>query len=177
VVGRHLASERFDAVYCSALSRAKETAAAICDHRAHQGGPIVVPELNEVEVFGAVPSGATVAEILEQAGLAGVLGAFQRRRRWDALPFTEASSALRARAEAALGAIADAHPQGRICVVAHGGIINAFLAAVLSIGIDMFFQPVHASVGRMFHWDGTWVLHTLNEMSHLTSVDPRLVTY
>jgi probable phosphoglycerate mutase len=176
LVAEYLATQDFDAVYCSDLARARDTAKAIC-HVARRDPPMILPRLNEVEVFGGIPPGASVTEILEEAALEGVLGAFQRTRRWDALPFTEASASLRRRSLASLEQIAAAHPGSIVCVVSHGGVMNAFLAEALSIGIDMFFQPAHASVARVYHWDSTWALLSLNYVDHLSSVDASLVTY
>jgi probable phosphoglycerate mutase len=183
-IGRHqaelvadrLRGERFDAVYCSELSRARDTATAICE-RGGRGLPIILAQLNEVDVFGQIPADATVTEILERAALEHVLGAFLRTRQWDALPFTESSRSLRARSFGAFQSIADAHEGGHVCVVAHGGVINAFLAMALSIGIDMFFQPAHTSIARVYTWQRAWVLHATNDVGHLIRDDANYVTY
>ena len=177
LVAEYLRDERFDAVYCSTLSRARETAAAVCAVGHDRPPAVVLDDLNEVEVYGGVPPGATLDQILAEAALEDALAAFLRSRRWDALPFTEASSSLRRRAAAALSTIARSHKGGRVCVVAHGGVLNAFLAEVLSAGPDMFFQPGHASVARVFHWEETWALQSLNEQCHLNDEGESLVTY
>jgi probable phosphoglycerate mutase len=177
LVARALQDEGFDAVYCSALSRARDTAAAVCNASPSGLWPVVLAELNEVEVFGGVPAGSTVGEIMEEAALEDALGAFRRTRRWDALPFTEDSVSLRNRAWTAIRTIAESHPGGRVCVVAHGGVLNAFFAEVLSSALDMLFQPAHASVARVFHWGNTWALQSLNEQCHLSEEGESLVTY
>jgi broad specificity phosphatase PhoE len=64
-----------------------------------------------------------------------------------------------------------------VAIVCHGGVINAYIGHILGIREDMFFRPAHASISRVLAGDGRRVLHTLNEMHHLASVAPDLVTF
>jgi hypothetical protein len=47
----------------------------------------------------------------------------------------------------------------------------------LSIGIDMFFQPAHTSIARVYTWQRAWVLHATNDVGHLIRDDANYVTY
>ena len=64
-----------------------------------------------------------------------------------------------------------------IAIVCHGGVINAYIGHILGIEQDMFFRPAHASISRVLAGDGRRVVSTLNEMHHLASVAPELVTF
>lgn len=106
-----LGRERWDALYSSTLSRARDTAQIIADILRV---PFVAqwPELSERN-FG-VAEGMSTAE---------------RRRIYvlDEPELAEPWPAVGVRMEQAAQAIIAAHPRGRILVVSHGGAINALL--------------------------------------------------
>jgi probable phosphoglycerate mutase len=64
-------------------------------------------------------------------------------------------------------AIIGAHPGGRVALVCHGGVINAYLSFVL--GLDRpFVEPGYTSSSRVFgHRDGRRQVASVNEMPHL----------
>ena len=51
----------------------------------------------------------------------------------------------------------------------HGGVINAYLAEMLGLDVDMFFRPFHASIHRVLFGHGKRVIETLNEESYLAA--------
>jgi probable phosphoglycerate mutase len=175
--GVRLASEGIVRVYCSNLRRARETAEIVAPHVRPGEQPVVVPDLREVMLFRDMPEDRPLLELLGQEGLQRAADAFMRTRRFDAFPMTETSEELRARALGALSAIVQAHDQERVAVVAHGGFINSFLAAVFGIPQDMFFYPAHASVTRVLFNDGRWALYSANETTHLQHGEESLVTF
>ena len=174
-VGAALALEPIDAVYCSHLRRAHETASAVAG--AHGRTPEVYPELREVEVYRDLPEGMTVREAIREPILRGVNERFVRERSWDVFPYTETSAEFRHRIVTAIEGILAGHSGANVAVVCHSGVINSYIAHVLGLREDMFFRAGHTSVSRVLAGDGRRVVRTLNETHHLAAADPVLVTY
>ena len=177
-VGASLAAEKIDAVACSHLQRAKETALQVAGPQ--QLEPVVYPELREVETYRDVPDGVALEDVLSPVIWLGVQERFWRERKWDVSPFSEGSAEFRHRIVTVVeGVIALCVRDGvqHVAIVCHGGVINAYIGHMLGIPEDMFFRPAHASISRILVGDGRRVVHTLNEMHHLASVDPALVTF
>jgi probable phosphoglycerate mutase len=63
--------------------------------------------------------------------------------------------------------IVRANPGGRVALVCHGGVINAYLSFVL--GLDQpFVEPGYTSISRVLgHSDGRRQVASVNEMPHL----------
>lgn len=90
--------------------------------------------------------------------------------RWDDFASVDLPSFRERIGEALEERIAE-HPGGRIVVVAHGGVINVWLGAVLGIARALWFDPAYASLHRVAaSRGGARSLVTLNETAHL---DPR----
>ncbi len=88
-------------------------------------------------------------------------------QKWDAYPYTERSDEFRRRVGWAVESTIVSHPGETIVVACHGGVINAYLADVLGLHVDMFYRPVHASVHRVLCGNGRRVIDVLNEQHHL----------
>lgn len=168
LTGEHLAaelgySEPIDAVYCSDLNRTVETATIIAEAIGGDLTPRLDPTLREVDIYGRRDGGADLsADIQARAG-----AEFSRTLRWDAFPNTEPGEELRARIISALERIAGEHPDGRVVVVSHAGAIGAAVAGLVGAVPDAFYFAGHASVNRIFHGDGRFMTHSLNEVGHL----------
>jgi probable phosphoglycerate mutase len=177
-VGVALGAERIQAVACSHLQRAKETARQVAE--AQDLEAVVYPELREVETYRDVPDGVALEDVMSPVMWLGVQERFWRERRWDVSPFSESSAELRHRVVTVVeGILALCVLDGvhHVAIVCHGGVINAYIGHILGIEVDMFFRPAHASISRVLVGDGRRVVHTLNEMHHLSAVDPELVTF
>ena len=129
-LAERLADIALDAVYSSDLRRASETAAVVA---ARQGlGVEVMPELREVDV------GSWCGLTREEAEERFPEG-FERWRGgetgWDD---GETYEEMSERVLAAVRRIADAHPDGRVLVVAHGGPIRAIHASALAVEVDAY---------------------------------------
>ena len=171
-VGRHLSGDDIDAVYCSTLSRAHDTGAAIAKH--HDVSMVVLPELREIEIFRDIGE-RHPREVVGDLILRGAQERFARDRRWDAYPMTERSHEFQDRVIAAVEGILAGHVGQTVVVACHGGVINAYLTWVLGLDEDMFFRPAHASVHTVLVKDDRRVILGLNDVSHLTKRD--LVTF
>jgi broad specificity phosphatase PhoE len=113
VLASELAGERIDAVYSSDLARAHETATILAEARGL--GVTAVPDLRERN-FGTW-EGLTDKEVLDRFPEAanGPWGDAETREE------------LAERVTDALLRIADAHPDGRVLVITHGGPVRAVL--------------------------------------------------
>lgn len=171
-VAAYLEPEPFAAIYCSDLERAHETARRVAQLRSQPSDPVVVEGLREIDVFGFGDE-SRADPTPEQ--LAAASDEFLRTRRWEAFPHSERSDDFRARVYREIEKLALRHAGERFAVVAHGGVISAFLASTFEIRQDMFFYSAHTAVTRIFHGYDRWAMHTVNELGHLRPGD--LVTY
>jgi broad specificity phosphatase PhoE len=158
-----LALESFTAVYCSDLNRAMETADVIAAQVTPGVEPVVIGDLREVDMFSRDRGGFQITpESQLEAG-----EKFIRTLQWSSYPATESGRQLRARIRGVVEKLVTDHAGERICVVSHGGAIATFVADLVGARPDMIFFPGHASISRVFHGDGRFVTHSLNEVSHL----------
>ena len=89
--------------------------------------------------------------------------------RWDVIPGGEPKDDFIARLRAGLGRIAAAHPDERVAVFTHGGVIGQLLA--LAVGTDRGFAFVGADNGSISHLvlhGDRWILRRFNDTAHLT---------
>jgi broad specificity phosphatase PhoE len=175
-VGAGLGTEAIDAVYASPLRRAVDTGAAVA---AHHGLEVqVLAELREIELFRDLPEGTSLHDAVSPLLLHGVRERFVRERRWDVYPYGETGDELRHRVVMAVEGIIATRPGSTIVVACHGGVINSYVGSVLGITQeDMWFRPNHASVQRVVAHGDRRVVRSLNEVHHLRSVDPTLVSW
>lgn len=165
--GRALAAPRIEAVYCSTLRRARETAAAVARH--HGLEPVVVHDLREVEVWRDMPQDKSVREHLGDHYLTALRERMIAEKTWDVYPYSESSASFRRRAVNAIEALLAAHPGVRIAIVCHGGVINAYVGHWIATPYDMFFRPAHASISLVVAGQGRRAMRYLNDAHHLTA--------
>ena len=165
-VAERLADQEIDAIYVSTLRRTHETAAPLA---ARLGlTPVVEPDLREV-YLGEWEGGAFRRHVAEGHPTAAEIFA---RERWDAIPGAEATEALGARLRGALGRITAAHPDQRVVVVAHGGVIGEVVR--MAAGGGRGFAFVGADNGSISHLvaDGDrWIIRRFNDTAHLGGFD------
>ena len=64
--------------------------------------------------------------------------------------------------------VIEANPGGRVAIVAHGGVINAYASHVLGLDSPLFFLPHYTSVNRFLaSRRGHRSVVSLNETGHL----------
>ncbi len=165
-LARRLTDVTIDAVYASQLKRAVDTAR----HLAAPRGLEVqrVDDLQEV-LLGDWGEGEfrRRAAVRDPEWLE-----FARSGRWDRVPGSEGDDALRDRVRDAVDRIADAHPGQRVAIVAHGGVINAYLADVLGLERSFFVTVENTSVSMLRARPGTVgaegrIVVTVNDCHHL----------
>ena len=114
----------FDSVYCSELSRSRETATIVAD-----GRPVVpLRQLNE-RCFGVFEG--------ERLDFADELFLAEFRRRCtdpdDCLDSGESYRQHRARVEEAMSIIRERHPSGQVLIIGHGGTNQVILHVLLNL--------------------------------------------
>ena len=135
-----LRTKAIDAVYASHLKRAVDTGAALA---APRGLP--------VEQDPGPPGGAArrvgQGEFRRRAAVRDPEWVeWSRTRRWDGIPGGEGDDALRRRVVAAVERLTERHRGQTIAVVAHGGVINAYLADVLGLPVSLWLTVENTSI-------------------------------
>lgn len=165
----YLARDPITAVYSSELKRAFDTGRALAETFGLKLETI--QELEEVLLYGKLPQDARPIDVLGEKIIIGARERFVISKRWDSYPESETSSDFRRRVGVAMeGAIAD-HPGETVAVACHGGVINAYLADILGVEMDMFYRPAHASVHRIRFKGTVRVIESLNEQAFLRDQD------
>lgn len=161
---RWLAHDQIDVVLASPLQRARETAQPI----AEAAGLDLILDDGLLEWEGNPPRPHYVP--LDQLGVEHpVMSALHEGRYSDFRPVGFDEPTFVDTAADTLRRIFEQWPVERIVAVAHGGIINALLAAVLRPGDGFFFVfPAYASFSIIDRVPGgTMVVRSVNDTGHL----------
>lgn len=160
-IAERFGNEHFDAIYVTTLRRTAQTAQPLAERLGLV--PRVEPDLREVHL-GEWEGGLLRKHVAENHPLAVRLHAEQR---WDVIPGAESNEQLRKRVGAGVRRIAQAHPDQRVLVVAHGGAIGQLLA--MATGSEPFaFNAVdNGAVSVLVVAGERWVLRGYNDVSHL----------
>lgn len=163
LAARLMLMERPVGVYCSPFRRCRETVAPFA---VRAGLPVeLIEEIGEV--FIGEWEGKSFEEIIStDEELA------RRFRDQEAMfsmsPGGETGRQLRRRVWASVEGLLGRHEDGNILLVTHGGVINAYLGAVLGVDHDMFFLPDNASINTVIVDGDVRRLWFLNDVRHLT---------
>jgi probable phosphoglycerate mutase len=153
-----LAAEPLDVLYTSPLRRARETAAPVARQRGLE--PRVEPGVSEFD------SDAPVYIPMEELKA-------QDYERWLALVrsgvYVDGDVAsFRDTVVASLEKLIETHPGGRVAVICHGGVINAWTSHLLGLEQLFLFDPTYCSVSRFLAArSGERTIGSLNEAAHL----------
>ncbi len=163
-LAERLAGSRIKAIYVTSLRRTAQTAAPLA---ARLGlVPQVEPELREVNL-GEWEAGLFRKMVADNHPLAEQMWAEER---WDVIPGAEPAEAFAARVGGALRRIAAAHPDQRVAVVVHGGVIAQALALATGSRPFAFLGADNASISRLVITPRRWVLRGYNDTAHLGPV-------
>lgn len=156
-----LATVDLAAIYVTTLQRTQQTAAPLA---ARLGiTPIVEPDLREV-YLGEWDNGMFRLKVREWGPLAQRVFA---EGRWDLIPGAEPQDAFHARLRAALERICKAHPDQRVAVVTHGGVIGTLAAMATGSHPFAFVGADNASITHLVVTGDTWTLRRFNDTGHL----------
>lgn len=158
-VAAWLVDERVDAVYSSPLLRARETAAPLAQAL---GVSVVIDEDlaewdRDADAYLHIEDLQRTNDPIWQAMASGDLEALGI----DPVHF-------RRRVVDALDGIAAAHPSQVVTVACHGGVINAYTAAVAGLDRILWFSPDYGGISRIrVSRRGVRSIVSLNETGHL----------
>lgn len=150
-------------VYTSPLRRASETADAFARLTGAEVG--VDHELVEAHIGGW--EGLPFEEIIE-SDPDMVQHIRNQRAIWHRAPGAESGEGFRARVRSTVDAILLEHPAENVLVFAHGGVVNAYVGALLGLGQEMFFLPENTSLNSVDVDGETRSVRFLNDVLHLT---------
>jgi len=154
------------AVYCSTMRRTRETVAPFVE--ATGISVTYVPDLIEAHVGDW--EAKSFEEILETDDR--MLHRYRNQEAiWEFGPGAESTEALRLRVKGAIEQIVANHPIGNIAVVAHGGVINAYVASLLGLPQAMFFLPENTSLNTIELDGDERRVRFLNDDRHLVTPD------
>ncbi len=151
------------AVYCSTFRRARQTIAPYVTRTGCE-----VTYLEELgEAFIGAWEGMSFEEIVKDDE--EMLPLFRNQEAmWRRAPGAEPLPRLQERATGAIEAALAQHPGGDIVVVAHGGIINAYIAPILGLQErEMFFLPDNTSINTVVVEGERRSVRFLSDVRHL----------
>ena len=165
-VAEALAGQPFDAIYSSDLGRARRTA----DISAERIGLEVRADAGLRERNLGLFQGLTGAECGERHP-----EEYARFRSGDPDYVIPGGESVRQRIDRAVACgdeIARRHPGGRIVLVAHGGVLDAFFRHTLGLDIaaPRRYSLYNAAINVFFVADGQWRLDTWGQTSHLADL-------
>jgi probable phosphoglycerate mutase len=167
LVGRRLAAEHaagatIDAIYVTSLRRTHETAAPLAAALGIE--PVVEADLREVHL------GDWEGGEFRRRVVAGdpVFDRVRADERWDHIPGAEPLEDLDRRVAAAIGRIVAAHPNGRVVVVSHGGVIGHLLHQATGARRFAFSGAANASISEVVYLGDVQVVQRFNDTGHLS---------
>lgn len=164
-VAHRLAGERIDAIYVTSLRRTAQTAAPLA---AKLGlTPHVERQLREVGL-GEWEGGKYRKMIADNHPVAVRMRAEER---WDVIPGAEPSEEFADRVGDAVRDLAAAHPDQRLAVFTHGGVIGQILTLAAQARPFAFIGADNGSISEVVVVGDLWVVRRFNDTAHL---DPAL---
>lgn len=160
LVCERLAAEPIDAIYVSNLQRTSQTAAPLA--RRLGLTPIVDRDLREV-YLGEWESGLFRKKVVERDPIAVRMA---QEERWDVIPGAEPAADFGRRTRDVVQRIAAAHPDQRVAVFAHGGIIGEMMSQATR-SRPFAFSPDNTGISQLVVAPDRWIVRRFNDTSHL----------
>lgn len=162
-VAERLANEDVSAIFVTTLRRTQETAAPLAAKLGLE--PAVVPDLREI-FLGDWEGGAFRQKVDEDGELARRMW---REERWDVIPGAEESQAFRDRLAGALHRIAATHPDQRVVVCSHGGVIGTVVSMATGARPFAFLAIDNGSITHLVITPDRWIVRRVNDTGHLAT--------
>ncbi len=161
---RWLSFERLHAVVASPLRRAVQTAEPIA---AAFGLPVEIDD--DLAEFDR--EAASYIPVEELRAAKDPRWTALTEDRWDELAQIDRDTFRRLVIDA-VERVIRAHPGQRAAVICHGGVINIYLAEILGIPRDLWFEPAYTSISRVAaSRAGVRSVVSINETAHLRDLD------
>jgi 2,3-bisphosphoglycerate-dependent phosphoglycerate mutase len=161
LVADRLGDEDVAAIYVTSLRRTAETAAPLA---ARLGlTPHVEPGLVEVHL-GEWEGGVFRMKFAERDPRALQMYTDER---WEVIPGAETNAAVEARVSEAVNRIAAAHPDQRVVVVTHGGVIATIMSMATGSRRFAFLGADNGSLTHVVVTSDQWIVRRYNDTGHL----------
>lgn len=160
-VCERLKNQHFDALYVSTLTRTHQTAAPLA--KALGMTPGIEKDLREI-YLGEWDSGTFRIKMAERDPL--YLRALEEQE-WGLVPGAETTAQLEERVSEGLRRIAANHPNERLAVFVHGGVIGAAFSVATSARSFAFIGAENGSISRLAVGEERMIARTFNDVSHL----------
>ncbi|MHB8680540.1 MAG: histidine phosphatase family protein [Acidimicrobiales bacterium] len=160
-IGARLATEDVDAVYVTTLRRTVETAAPLLRRLGMEAG--VEADLREV-FLGEWEGGLFRQKVAEGDPLALRMA---QEERYEVIPGAEPATSFAARVRGAVERIAARHPDERVAVFTHGGVIGEILAQATGSRPFAFIGADNGSLSHIVVVPGRWIVRRFNDTTHL----------
>ncbi|GAA2361597.1 histidine phosphatase family protein [Saccharopolyspora halophila] len=161
LVAQRLAGESFAALYTTNLRRTAQTAAPLAEKLGM--APQVEKELREVHL-GEFEGGVFRRKVAENDP---VIQRMFAEGRWDVIPGAEPAEAFHERVRTALERLARAHPDERIAVFTHGGVIGRIIELAAGARPMSFLGAANGSLSQIVISGDRWIVRRFNETAHL----------
>lgn len=163
-IGKRLAAEHFDAIYCSDLARALQTVASLAD-----AGKTIKREPRLRERHYGVLQGLTPTEAATRHG--SLWKQYQARHPDVVLAGGETLREFSARVVALIDELHQRHIGQRVLLVTHGGVLDAAYrhATGLPLHAARTFPIRNASVNVLRHEKQQWQVAQWGDISHLST--------
>ncbi len=160
-VAQRLGTERVDAIYVTSLRRTAQTAAPLA--RRLDLTPLVEAGLREVHL-GEWEGGLFRRMVAENSPAAQRMWAEER---WDVIPGAEPAAMFAARVRQAVERLAADHPDQRLVVFTHGGVIGQVLALASRSRPFAFLGADNGSISHIVVTGEQWLVRRFNDTAHL----------
>lgn len=161
LIGERLAVEEIDALYVTSLRRTHQTAAPLAKRL--ELTPSVEPGMSEI-MLGEWEGGLFRIRVAEGHETAARMFAEQR---WDVIPGAESTEAFGARIRDSLVRIAAAHPDQRVALFTHGGVIGQVVAMATGSQPFAFNDADNGSITQLVIHGDRWIIRRFNDTAHL----------
>ncbi len=161
LVSERLAGEGVDAIYVTTLRRTAETAAPLVERLGIE--PAVEADLREVHL-GDWEGGLYRQKVAEGDPVALRMWSEER---WDVIPGAEPADHFAARVRAGVERIAAAHPDQRVAVFTHGGVIGQIIREAAASRPFAFIGADNASISHIVVTKERWIIRRFNDTTHL----------
>ena len=161
LAAEHRDGSRIDAVYVSSLRRTHQTAEPLLG--ALGLTHVAVPELREV--FLGEWEQQFRAKVAAQDPIAVQMFTEER---WDVIPGAESHETLQQRLRVGIEQIVEAHADGRVVAVVHGGVVGQLLSMATGSTPFAFVGADNGSISELVvQGDGRWRVRRFNDVAHL----------
>jgi probable phosphoglycerate mutase len=160
-VGARLALEGVDAIYVSTLRRTHQTAAPLLARLGLEA--TVEPDFREVYL------GEWEGTFRQKVAAADPIALrMWEEQRWDVIPGAEPADDFARRVRGAVERLAAVHPDQRVAVFTHGGVIGQVLADASGSRAFAFTGADNGSISHLVVDGARWIVRRYNDTAHLS---------